>query len=151
MTGPLTIERTMPLQPRRRARQRVATDHQPDNATAPGRVPRLARLLALAIRFEDLISTGAVASYAELARLGHVTRARITQITNLLHLAPDIQEQILFLPLTQHGRDPLHLAQVLPIAVVVDWQQQRQLWAALLQRHARLLVYRPFEKAADSA
>jgi hypothetical protein len=36
--------------------------------------------------------------YAELARLGRATRARITQITKLLHLAPDIQEQILFLP-----------------------------------------------------
>ena len=36
--------------------------------------------------------------YAELARLGRVTRARMTQIMKLLDLAPDIQEQILFLP-----------------------------------------------------
>ena len=33
-----------------------------------------------------------VADYAELARLAYVSRARITQITNLLHLAPDILE-----------------------------------------------------------
>jgi hypothetical protein len=57
-----------------------------------GRVPRLARLMALAIRFEDLIRTGQVAGYADLARLGHVSRARITQIMNLLLLASDIQE-----------------------------------------------------------
>jgi hypothetical protein len=34
----------------------------------------------------------------ELARLGHVSRTRVTQILNLLHLAPDIQERLLFLP-----------------------------------------------------
>src|SRR3712207_3152134 len=34
----------------------------------------------------------------KVARLGHVTRARVTQIMNLLNLAPDIQEAILFLP-----------------------------------------------------
>jgi hypothetical protein len=109
--------------------------------------------MALAIRFEDLISAGAVANYAELARLGHVTRARISQITNLLLLAPDIQEQILFLPPTQHGRDPIHLAHVQPIAAVAEWRQQRQLWAVLLQRHARKLASsdNPFEKNAQSA
>ena len=155
MTGPLTIERTICLQPRGRGgRQRLAKDHQPGNtSTALGRVPRLARLMALAIRFEGLISAGAVANYAELARLGHVTRARITQITNLLLLAPDIQEQILFLPPTQHGRDPIHLAHVQPIAAVAEWRQQRQLWAVLLQRHARRLASsdNPFEKNAQSA
>jgi hypothetical protein len=41
-----------------------------------------------------------IRDYAELARLGRVTRARMTQIMKLLDLAPDIQEQILFLPLT---------------------------------------------------
>ncbi len=43
-------------------------------------VPRVAKLMALAIRFEGLIRDGVVADYAELAPLGHVTRARITQI-----------------------------------------------------------------------
>lgn len=54
------------------------------------RVPRVAKLMALAIRFEGLIRDGVVADNAELARLGHVTRARMTQIANLLNLAPDI-------------------------------------------------------------
>lgn len=54
--------------------------------------------MALAIRLEGSISEGIVADQAELARRGHVTRARLTQIMNLLGLAPEIQEEILFLP-----------------------------------------------------
>jgi hypothetical protein len=60
---------------------------------ASGRVPRLARLMALALRLEGLLHCGVVPHQAELARLGQVSRARISQILNLLHLAPDIQEQ----------------------------------------------------------
>lgn len=70
----------------------------PKPIVAAGRVPRVARLLALAHRFEKLVQTGVAADYADLARLGRVTRARVTQIMNLLGLAPDIQEQILYSP-----------------------------------------------------
>lgn len=68
------------------------------------RAPRVAKLMALAIRFEQLVRDGNVADYAELARLGHVTRARLTQIMNLLALAPDIQEATLFLPPVEVGK-----------------------------------------------
>jgi hypothetical protein len=74
-----------------------------------GRVPRVARLMALALKFEAMVREGVVTDYAELARLGHVTRARLTQIMNLTVLAPDIQEALLFLPLVERGRDPLIL------------------------------------------
>ena len=97
----------------------------------PGRIPRLARLLALAIRFEKLVRDGTVRDYAELARLGHVSRARITQIANLTVLAPDIQEEILFLPLTKTGHDPITIAQVQPIALTHSWTGQRRLWRRL--------------------
>ena len=60
-----------------------------------GGVPRIARLIALAIRFDQLIRDGVVADQAELARLGKISRARVTQILNLLSLAPDIQAAIL--------------------------------------------------------
>lgn len=53
------------------------------------------RLLALAIRFEGSLRQGVVKDYAELARLGRISRARISQIANLAVLAPDIQEDIL--------------------------------------------------------
>src|SRR5262249_25865107 len=72
--------------------------------------------------------------YAELARLGRVSRARISQIANLVLLAPDIQEAVLFLPRTQQGRDPIRLRHLQPIALEPNWQRQRRLWAALLSR-----------------
>ncbi|AMV25245.1 hypothetical protein VT84_12670 [Gemmata sp. SH-PL17] len=97
----------------------------------PGRVPRVSRLLALALRFEDLIRAGEVTDHAELARLGHVTRARVSQIMALLHLAPEIQEHILFLPKVMRGRDPLILSDLRPIAAVPDWRRQRKMWAEL--------------------
>jgi hypothetical protein len=53
--------------------------------------------MALAIRFEGLVRNKTMRDYAELARLGRVTRARLTQIMKLLDLAPDIQERLLFL------------------------------------------------------
>src|SRR5262249_29987473 len=95
----------------RRGHPRAApADPATPRTPAPaGRLPRLSRLLALALRFDQLIRAGVVADYATLARVGHVSRARISQIMNLLVLAPDIQEQLLFLPRTQRGRDPLHL------------------------------------------
>ncbi len=60
-------------------------------APAPPRIPRITRLMALAIKFQDMIDRGEVKDYADLARLGLVTRARVTQIMNLLNLAPDLQ------------------------------------------------------------
>jgi len=55
--------------------------------------------MALAIYFDQLISEGVVADQVEIARLGHVSRAQVTQIMNLLNLAPDIQEHVLHLNL----------------------------------------------------
>ena len=97
-------------------------------------VPRISRLMALAIHMQELVDSGEVADYADLARLAHVSRARITQIMNLLHLAPDIQEEILFLPRTDGGRAPIREHMVRPIAAVLDWRKQRRMWQQLLTR-----------------
>ena len=111
-----------------------------------GRVPRIARLLALTHKFDNLLRQKVIANYAALARLGHVSRARITQITNLLHLAPDIQEAILFLPVTVRGRDAVRLRQLQPIASILDWSRQRvlwqELWCASYARQDRVLEER---------
>ncbi len=119
-------------------RKRHSTRHQqPPGQVEPvrgltlGRVPRVARLMALALRFEQLMRADGIAAYAELARLGHVSRARITQIMNLLVLAPDIQEALLFLPRTERGRDPICLRQLQPLAALLDWREQRLLWRTL--------------------
>jgi hypothetical protein len=55
-------------------------------------VPRISRLLALALRMDELVRAGVIADYATLAELAHVSRARISQILNLLVLAPDNPE-----------------------------------------------------------
>jgi hypothetical protein len=91
-------------------------------------VPRVARLMALALRFEQLVRTGAVRDYAQLARLGQVSRARLTQVMNLLRLAPDIQENILFLPRVRRGRDPIYLEHLQALTALLDWQSQRRCW-----------------------
>ena len=101
---------------------------EPPADPPPGRVPRITKLMALAIRFEHLLASGAVRDQAELAELGHVTRARITQIMNLLHLAPDIQEAILFLPRVTEGRDPIVERHLRPIVAEANWQGQWTGW-----------------------
>lgn len=94
----------------------------------PGRIPRVSRLMALAIHFDGLIRRGVVRDYADLARLGLVTRARVTQIMNLLLLAPDIQEEILFLPRIERGRDPITERHLRVISSIVNWGEQRRMW-----------------------
>ena len=116
----------------RRGRKQMAVGEAPTLAPVPlGRVPRIARLMALAIRFEALLAQGEVRDYADLARLGHVTRARVTQIMNFLNLAPDIQEELLFLSPIEAGRDVIKEWQVRPISATQDWCKQRRMWQEL--------------------
>ena len=106
----------------------------PDPASERGNVPRVARLLALAHHFDGLLREGVVQSCSELAALTHVSRARITQIMNLLLLAPDVQEEILHLPPTVVGRDPIRETHLRPIVQVVGWPEQRRAWRRLRGR-----------------
>ncbi len=113
-------------------RRKVLKQESANEETPPGRIPRVARLLALAIRMEGLIASGRVACYADAARLAHVTRARMTQIMNLTRLAPDIQEAVLFLTPVVKGRDPVTERDLRPIAAEFNWTKQRHLWARLI-------------------
>jgi hypothetical protein len=115
---------TLDLRQSRRENQPVCDRHPTGGKTADGPIPRIARLMALAIRFEGLLREGTIRDHAELARLGRVTRARMAQIMRLLNLAPDIQEQILFLPLVQ-GLNERNLR---PIAGRIDWDEQRRMF-----------------------
>jgi hypothetical protein len=92
--------------------------------------------MALAIRFDGLLQAGQIGDQAHLARLGLVTRARISQILGLIHLAPDIQEEILHLEGGGRSADPL-LADVRPIYAIWDWNRQRRQWRALLRTRGR--------------
>ena len=93
-------------------------------------IPRIARLMALAIRFEGLLRNETIRDYAELARLGRVTRARMTQIMKLLDLAPDIQEQVLFLPPTK-GLNERNLRSIVS---KIDWTEQRRIFQEITDR-----------------
>ena len=96
-------------------------------------IPRLTRLLALAIKCLEMVERGEVRDYAELARVGYVTRARMSQIMNLVNLAPDIQEEILFLA-PEIGRSHLTETAVRKIACQPLWNRQRLQWQQLRRR-----------------
>ncbi len=133
MSSPITITRQVHFRQGRQQRKVLAQGAEPVTAAiTPGRIPRISRLMALAIRFDRLIKEGEITDQADLARLGHVTRARVTQIMNLLQLAPDIQESILFLPRTVKGRDPICENHIRPIAAELEWMKQRCMWIAIL-------------------
>ena len=88
----------------------------------PKRIPRVSRLMALAIHFDGLIRQGVVRDYADLARLGGVSRARITKIMNLLNLPPWKQEEILFLEGTDAGRDGVTEREMRVVAAESAWK-----------------------------
>lgn len=109
---------------------------RPAQERPQGRIPRVSRLMALAIKFDGLISDGVITDQSELARLAHVTQPRMTQIMNLLNLAPDIQEQLLFLPRVTNGRDPIHEKMLRPVAAQVSWHRQRKMWCKLKEKES---------------
>lgn len=125
----LAFKRALQIRRSQHGRQQIQ-DPKPKREVGH-RVPRVAKLMALAIRFEGLIRDGVVADYAELACLGHVTRARITQIMGLLNLAPDIIEAILFMEPVEQGKDPITERELRPIVAVADWKGQMGMWEAM--------------------
>jgi hypothetical protein len=129
MSEPITMQYEFHFQQKEKGKKELQVGKPPE--VPIGRVPRISRLMALAIKFDGLIRSGAIENHAELARLGKVTRARVSQILNLLHLAPDIQETLLFLPRVEEGRALITLRQLQLICRVTDWQKQRRQWLAL--------------------
>ncbi len=134
MTRPLQITKNVHFRSVARGRKELA-EGPPAPAPVLGTVPRVTRLLALALQMDDLCRRGEARDYAELARLAMVTRARMTQIMSLLLLAPDIQEEILFLPRARSCRDAIQEKAVRPIATVPDWRKQRVMWRDLKDGH----------------
>jgi hypothetical protein len=106
--------------------------------------------MALAIYYEDLIREGHVHDYAEIATLGHVTRARVTQIMNLRLLAPDLQEVLITLGLRIDGRDALGLRQCQSIALEYSWRRQREQFQSVLDLMAKL-SFDKISKIADAS
>lgn len=131
MSGQVTV----PLPTRRQGRRgRARAADVPPGAAAPApfpapeRIPRVARVLALAHHWQGLIRSGAVRDQAELARLVGVSRARVTQVMGLLCLAPDIQDEVLVS--TALAMNAVRHRILLPIAATAEWSEQRRLWHA---------------------
>ncbi len=115
-----------------KGRQRIWSTPSAIDLASEGRIPRISRLVALAIHCDQMIQDGEVADQTKLAGLLHVSQPRMTQIMNLPHLAPDTQDELLFLPRTLAGRDPIHEKLLRPIVAEMDWGSQRGMWAGLL-------------------
>jgi hypothetical protein len=120
-------EREIPLNWVRRAGRPT----KPKPATeVPTRIPRITRLMALAIKFQSMVDGGEVRDYADLARLGYVTRARVTQIMSMLLLAPDIQECLL-------QAAPSFCEHHIRRSVAEPfWPRQREIWASVATRRS---------------
>jgi hypothetical protein len=119
--------------------RKAASGPEARPAASP-RTPRVTRLMALAVKYQGLVEVGEFRDYADIARLGYVTRARMTQIMNLSNLAPDIQERLLFpvgfLPPERRLRK---------LVGQVDWDEQRLLWRNLFPLVANPCISMPFE------
>ena len=127
----ITVKRKVKLTREAHGRRRVAPQSSETPTVEAGRIPRISRLMALAIRLERLLQSGEVANLTELARLGHVTQPRMSQILNLTLLAPDIQEELLFLPRITAGKPAIHEKMLRPVSAEVDWAKQRVMWLQL--------------------
>jgi len=130
-TGPAIVitSRITPRMPRTRKEK-----NQTEDATEvdKGRIPRITKLMALAIHLQRLIDDEVVHDCAEIARLAGLTRARVSQIMNLNLLAPTIQEDILLMPRILKGHDPITERHLRNIALKPRWNLQLKEWEPLV-------------------
>jgi hypothetical protein len=130
MSNPVSVDFQFSIKQRGRGAKKQIVEgaaQLDESKSALERIPRIARYMALAIHFEDLIRQGIVTDYADLARLGHVTRARVTQIMNLRLLAPDIQSRILF-GTCDDAVSRIGLKELQSVAAIEPWNRQRSIF-----------------------
>ena len=135
MSKPVSVDFQFSLQQRGRgAKKRIVEGAAQSDESKPAleRIPRISRYMALAIHFEELIRQGVVTDYADLARLGHVTRARVTQIMNLRLLAPEIQEELLFLESSAAPSITIKLKWLQTLSTDFNWLTQRERWRVVV-------------------
>jgi len=106
----------------------VLTPEIPPPAALPSqgpRIPKITLLLVLGHHFERLVRDGVVRDYAEIARRTGLTRARVTQITGLTLLAPEVQEALLNMKRTAMGEDPVNERRLRAMVGKAGWGSQR--------------------------
>lgn len=139
--SPLIIHAKFVLERKGRRRRQplpeAETRPEPTSAKRSADVAEVARRLAEAHAFQRLLDEGKVKTQAELARQAGLTRARVTQIMNLLLLAPGLQEQVLVMKPDARGRDPVSERQLRHVVAASVWEEQRRRWAAILRGETR--------------
>ncbi len=123
---------------------RRAPPGQVVSAVPPGRgdpkpprepkTPRVVELLRKAIEWRTLLESGKIASQAEIARQEGVTRARVSQVMGLLHLAPKIRENILSTPNTVR-QSSVTERMLRPLATITNYCDQVREFHKLLGSH----------------
>lgn len=130
--NPPRVEFQVHLKTGHRGRKHLKKGARPKKWMQPNEnLPRLTRLLALAHRWNRLIDEGVVGSHAEIASLMGISRARVTQILDLLYLAPDIQEELLMCRTKQLTSITLPERSVRGITRIPIWAYQRKHWQGL--------------------
>jgi len=118
---------------KRRGQGYVFTEKPPEPKPVhePVRRPaRVAQMLAFAHGLGAAIERGDFRDQADAARHFQLTRARITQLMNLTLLAPDIQEQVLFLEAVD-GREPMSERDLRTVLQSLVWADQQATWRQL--------------------
>lgn len=106
---------------------RFADEPPPPRPEPEARPAKVARMLALAHKLQRAIKRGEYESRADLARVYGLSRARITQLLDLLLLAPDIQERVLELEAID-GREPLTERGLRDVVRYESWVEQHAAW-----------------------
>lgn len=110
------------------------SDRPPPPKPEPVRRPaKIARMLALAHHLQNAIDRGLVADHAAVARKLGLTRARVTQLLDLLLLAPDLQEAVLAMEAVD-GVEPMAERTLRAVAHAGAWEEQRAAFSSCLER-----------------
>lgn len=97
---------------------------------------RAARMLAVAHSLAALLAKDGGPARAALAVALDMSEARLSQLLDLVLLAPGIQEELLFLEVAP-GRDPIPERALRHVVRALDWSEQRRRFARLRESGSR--------------
>lgn len=123
----ITVHQKLSLTKTHRGRTQVEARPEEEPVKPTSSIPRISRLMALAIKYRGMLDRGEISGVTELARFCHVTQPRMTQILNLNLLCPVIQEQLFFLPRGESGKPAIHEKALRSVCRSTDWQTQKNL------------------------
>lgn len=121
----ITVHQKLSIKKANKGRKHLEPTPVDEPAKPMTSVPRISRLMALAIKYQGMLDRGEVSGITELARLCHVTQPRMSQILSLNLLSPSIQEKLLFIPPLESGKPTIHEKKLRAVCAVTDWHVQQ--------------------------